>query len=92
MQDLKPHMIPMNQTTQARAAKAADVKVMLRSISAQRIEARAQVGLLAAILFGVALTPIQLAGGALILGGVVIAQTGPGSALANRPAVRLADE
>ena len=32
---------------------------------------------LAAILFSVALTPIQLVGGALILAGVVIAQTGP---------------
>ena len=47
---------------------------------------------LAAILFGFALSPIQLAGGALILAGVVIAQTGPGSALAARPAVRVADE
>ena len=47
---------------------------------------------LAAILFGIALTPIQLAGGVLILGGVLIAQTGPGSAGTQRPAVRLADE
>lgn len=47
---------------------------------------------LAAILFGIALTPVQLAGGALILGGVLIAQAGPGSARADRPAVRVADE
>lgn len=47
---------------------------------------------LAAILFGIALTPVQLAGGVLILGGVLIAQTGPGSAGTERPAVRLADE
>jgi drug/metabolite transporter (DMT)-like permease len=47
---------------------------------------------LAAILFGIALTPVQLAGGVLILGGVLIAQTGPGSAGTERPRVRLADE
>ncbi len=47
---------------------------------------------LAAILFGIALTPVQLAGGALILVGVLIAQTGPGSVGADRPAVRVADE
>lgn len=47
---------------------------------------------LAAILFGIALTPVQLAGGVLILLGVLIAQTGPGSARDTRPAVRLADE
>ena len=47
---------------------------------------------LAAILFSVALTPLQLAGGALILGGVVIAQTGPAAARARQPAVRVADE
>jgi drug/metabolite transporter (DMT)-like permease len=47
---------------------------------------------LAAILFSVALTPVQLGGGALILVGVLIAQTGPGSARASRPAVRVADE
>jgi drug/metabolite transporter (DMT)-like permease len=47
---------------------------------------------LAAILFGVALTPIQLAGGALILGGVVIAQTGPASGRERAPAIRVADE
>src|SRR5512146_36056 len=32
---------------------------------------------LAAILFGVSLTPVQLAGGALIIVGVLVAQTGP---------------
>jgi drug/metabolite transporter (DMT)-like permease len=47
---------------------------------------------LAAILFGVALTPVQLGGGALILIGVLIAQTGPASERARRPAVRVADE
>jgi len=47
---------------------------------------------LAAILFSVALTPVQLLGGALILGGVLIAQTGPASKRARRPAVRVADE
>jgi drug/metabolite transporter (DMT)-like permease len=47
---------------------------------------------LAALLFGIALTPVQLAGGALILAAVIIAQTGPGSALATRPVVRVADE
>lgn len=47
---------------------------------------------LAAILFSVALTPIQLLGGALILGGVLIAQTGPASGRARSPAVRVADE
>ena len=47
---------------------------------------------LAAILFSVALTPIQLVGGALILGGVLIAQTGPASERARRPVIRVADE
>ena len=47
---------------------------------------------LAAILFSVALTPIQLIGGALILGGVLIAQTGPASGQTRGPAVRVADE
>jgi drug/metabolite transporter (DMT)-like permease len=47
---------------------------------------------LAAILFSVALTPMQLIGGALILGGVLIAQTGPASERARGPAVRVADE
>ncbi len=47
---------------------------------------------LAAILFSVSLTPIQLLGGALILGGVLIAQTGPASGRARAPAVRVADE
>jgi drug/metabolite transporter (DMT)-like permease len=46
---------------------------------------------LAALLLGESLTLIQLVGGALILGGVVLAQTGPGS---NQTAseLRLADE
>ena len=47
---------------------------------------------LAAVLFSVALTPVQLVGGVLILGGVLIAQTGPASGQARRPAVRVADE
>jgi drug/metabolite transporter (DMT)-like permease len=47
---------------------------------------------LAALLFSVALTQVQLLGGALILGGVLIAQTGPASGQARRPAVRVADE
>jgi drug/metabolite transporter (DMT)-like permease len=47
---------------------------------------------LAAILFAVALTPVQLLGGALILIGVLIAQTGPASERARGPAVRVADE
>ena len=47
---------------------------------------------LAAILFGVVLTPIQLLGGAMILAAVLVAQTGPASAEARRPAVRVADE
>jgi drug/metabolite transporter (DMT)-like permease len=47
---------------------------------------------LAAILFSVALTPVQLLGGALILGGVLIAQTGPASERARQPTVRVADE
>jgi drug/metabolite transporter (DMT)-like permease len=47
---------------------------------------------LAAILFSVALTPVQLAGGALILAAVLIAQTGPASAMRRQPAVRVADE
>lgn len=46
---------------------------------------------LAAILFGVGLTAIQLAGGALILVAVVVAQTGPDSERARGPAVRVAD-
>jgi drug/metabolite transporter (DMT)-like permease len=47
---------------------------------------------LAALLLGESLRPLQLAGGALILLGVVIAQTGPSLGGAMRPAVRLADE
>ena len=45
---------------------------------------------LAGILFGERLTPLQLVGGGLILGGVVIAQTQPGSA--NASELRIADE
>jgi len=47
---------------------------------------------LAALLFGIALTPVQLVGGALIIVGVVIAQTGPGAAGRPMPEVRVADE
>ena len=47
---------------------------------------------LAAILFQVALTPIQLVGGALILIGVVVAQTGPAADRATALTVRVADE
>ena len=47
---------------------------------------------LAALLFGIALTPVQLVGGVLIIVGVVIAQTGPGAAGRPMPEVRVADE
>lgn len=47
---------------------------------------------LAAIVLGESLQPIQLAGGALILLGVVIAQTGPAALRPPQPAVRIADE
>jgi drug/metabolite transporter (DMT)-like permease len=47
---------------------------------------------LAALLFGISLTPIQLVGGALILIGVVVAQTGPSARAARTPLVRVADE
>jgi drug/metabolite transporter (DMT)-like permease len=47
---------------------------------------------LAAILFAIALTPVQLLGGALILGGVLIAQTGPAVDRPRAPSVRVADE
>jgi drug/metabolite transporter (DMT)-like permease len=47
---------------------------------------------LAALLFGIALTPVQLLGGVLIITGVVIAQTGPGAATRPLPEVRVADE
>jgi drug/metabolite transporter (DMT)-like permease len=47
---------------------------------------------LAALLFQVALTPIQLGGGALILVGVVVAQTGPAADRATALTVRVADE
>ena len=47
---------------------------------------------LAALLLHESLTPPQLAGGALILVAVVVAQTGPGSLRSSRPAIRMADE
>ncbi len=47
---------------------------------------------LAAILFSVALTPVQLIGGAFILAGVIIAQTGPASERATPLELRVADE
>ena len=47
---------------------------------------------LAYLLFGFTLTPIQLAGGVLIIAGVLLAQTGPGASRSPAPAVRLADE
>lgn len=45
---------------------------------------------LAGLLFGESLSPIQLVGGAMILVGVVVAQTGPSKA--ETPALRIADE
>jgi drug/metabolite transporter (DMT)-like permease len=47
---------------------------------------------LAALLLHESLTPPQLAGGALILVAVIVAQTGPGSLRSSRPAIRMADE
>ena len=47
---------------------------------------------LAYLLFGFILTPVQLVGGALIIVGVLLAQTGPRAGQAPAPAVRLADE
>ena len=47
---------------------------------------------LAALLFGQTLAPIQLAGGALIIIGVIIAQAPPEAFSSIRPGVRLADE
>jgi drug/metabolite transporter (DMT)-like permease len=47
---------------------------------------------LAGLLFGIALTPIQLGGGVLILVGVLVAQTGPAADRVPGPAVRVADE
>jgi drug/metabolite transporter (DMT)-like permease len=49
---------------------------------------------LAALLLAESLEPIQLAGGALILAGVVLAQTGPAGEADEpaRPAIRVADE
>lgn len=46
---------------------------------------------LAAVLFGIGLTAVQLVGGALILVAVVVAQTGPESEQARGPAVRVGD-
>jgi drug/metabolite transporter (DMT)-like permease len=47
---------------------------------------------LAALLLHESLSPIQFAGGALILVAVVVAQTGPASVRSPTPAVRVADE
>ncbi len=47
---------------------------------------------LAYLLFGFILTPVQIVGGALIIVGVLLAQTGPGAGRAPAPVVRLADE
>jgi drug/metabolite transporter (DMT)-like permease len=47
---------------------------------------------LAGFLFAIALTPIQLAGGVLIILAVLLAQTGPAAERAPQPAVRVADE
>ncbi|MEA2609833.1 MAG: hypothetical protein QOJ75_2076 [Chloroflexota bacterium] len=47
---------------------------------------------LAGVLYGISLTPIQLAGGVLIIAGVLVAQTGPAADRARAPAVRVADE
>jgi len=47
---------------------------------------------LAALLFGQTLAPIQLAGGALIIIGVIIAQAPPEAFSSIRPGVRMADE
>jgi drug/metabolite transporter (DMT)-like permease len=45
---------------------------------------------LAGLLFGETLAPVQLVGGAMILGGVLVAQTGPSAATAST--LRIADE
>jgi drug/metabolite transporter (DMT)-like permease len=47
---------------------------------------------LAAIIFGQTLAPTQLAGGALIILGVLVAQAPPEAFSSIRPAVRMADE
>jgi drug/metabolite transporter (DMT)-like permease len=47
---------------------------------------------LAFLLFGFTLTPVQLVGGALIIAGVLLAQTGPVASRAPAPTVRMADE
>lgn len=47
---------------------------------------------LAGLVFGIALTPVQLVGGVLIIVGVLVAQTGPEADRAPQPAIRVADE
>ena len=47
---------------------------------------------LAAILFGELLQPVQLLGGALIIGGVLLAQWPTGASMPLRPRIRIADE
>jgi drug/metabolite transporter (DMT)-like permease len=47
---------------------------------------------LAYLLFGITLTPVQLVGGAMIILGVLVAQTGPMADRSPVPSVRLADE
>lgn len=47
---------------------------------------------LAFLLFGFTLTPLQVVGGTLIVAGVLLAQTGPAASRAPASAVRLADE
>ena len=47
---------------------------------------------LAYLLFGFTLTPTQLVGGALIIVGVLVAQTGPGARRSAGPSMRVADE
>lgn len=47
---------------------------------------------LAYLIFGFTLTPLQILGGAAILTGVLVAQTGPASGRAEQPALRIADE
>jgi drug/metabolite transporter (DMT)-like permease len=47
---------------------------------------------LAALLFRESLAPLQILGGGLIIGGVLLAQTGPIAMRRPRPAIRMADE
>jgi drug/metabolite transporter (DMT)-like permease len=47
---------------------------------------------LAAILFGELLQPIQLVGGVLIIGGVLLAQWPTSASIPLRPRIRIADE